>query len=41
MERLTRYRVTTDYKGEYAEPEEGVDNADICNRLAELETLYS
>lgn len=37
MERLTRYKVTTDYKGEYAEPEEGVDNADICNRLAELE----
>lgn len=37
MERLTRYRVTTDYKGEYAESEEGVDNADICNRLAELE----
>ena len=37
MDRLTRYRVTTDYKGEYAESEEGVDNADICNRLAELE----
>ena len=37
MERLTRYRCTLDYKGEYAEPEVGVSNEDIVNRLAELE----
>lgn len=36
-ERLTHYRVTPDYKHECAEPNDGVRNGDIYNRLAELE----
>lgn len=35
--RLTHYRATLDYKSEYAEPNDGVENGDIYNRLAELE----
>lgn len=36
-ERLTHYRVTPDYKHECVEPNDGVGNGDIYNRLAELE----